>query len=297
MASFPFLSQLYSEGKFDELNRLLDSTLKGLIAILVPISAFTIAESAPIVYLVFSHTRMKGPDLDATAATLVFFSLGMFGWGAQYILARGFYATRNTMIPAIVGTLLTIVDLPLYWLLVRRSAHLGLAMASSTGIILYTIILFVLLVRRTHNRQAGAMTLFFFKVCAASAAAAWACHRLQLALQPHFAWHRLTGDLLLLTTVTTAGIVILLILGKLLRIRELDQQVARLWSLAPWNRAKTLAWDTHSLSWHFGSSGCCSPGCPAFCAGALGLLFRLPAGLLSCRILCGHPFDSSNRNL
>ena len=241
VASFPFLSQLYSEGKFDELNRLLDSTLKGLIAILVPISAFTIAESAPIVYLVFSHTRLRGPDLDATAATLVFFSLGMFGWGAQYILARGFYATRNTMIPAIVGTALTVVDLPLYWLLVRRSAHLGLAMASSTGIILYTIILFVLLNRRTHNHKAGAMTLFFFKVCAASAASAWVCHRLQIALQPHFAWHRLPGDLLLLTTVTASGAVILLILGKLLRIRELDQQIVRLWTLAPWSRAKTLA--------------------------------------------------------
>ena len=241
VASFPFLSQLYSEGKFDELNRLLDSTLKGLIAILVPISAFTIAESAPIVYLVFSHTRLRGPDLDATAATLVFFSLGMFGWGAQYILARGFYATRNTMIPAIVGTALTVVDLPLYWLLVRRSAHLGLAMASSTGIILYTIILFVLLNRRTHNHKAGATTLFFFKVCAASAASAWVCHRLQIALQPHFAWHRLPGDLLLLTTVTGSGAVILLILGKLLRIRELDQQIVRLWTLAPWSRAKTLA--------------------------------------------------------
>ena len=100
VASFPFLAQLYSEGKFDELNRLLNSTLKGLIATLVPISALMIAQSAPVVYLVFSHTRMRPPDLDATAATLVFFSLGLFAWGAQYILARGFYATRNTWIPA-----------------------------------------------------------------------------------------------------------------------------------------------------------------------------------------------------
>src|ERR1700677_230466 len=59
VASFPFLARLYSEGKFDELNRLLNSTLKGLIAVLVPISALTIAESAPLVYLVFSHTRMR----------------------------------------------------------------------------------------------------------------------------------------------------------------------------------------------------------------------------------------------
>ena len=100
VASFPFLSQLYSEGKFDELNRLLDATLKGLIAVLVPLSALAMAQSAPVVYLVFSHTRMRPTDLDNTAATLVLFSLGMFAWGAQSIIARGFYATRNTMIPS-----------------------------------------------------------------------------------------------------------------------------------------------------------------------------------------------------
>ncbi len=125
---FPFLAQLYSEGKLDELNRLLNSTLKGLIAVArAHLRARPSPKARPSSILVFSHTRLRPPDLDATAATLVFFSLGMFGWGAQYILARGFYATRNTLVPAIVGTVLTFANLPVYWLLVRRYQHLGLA--------------------------------------------------------------------------------------------------------------------------------------------------------------------------
>src|SRR6204780_3778570 len=116
VASFPFLAQLYSEGKIDELNRLLNTTMKLLIVLLVPISALTVAQSSPVVYLVFSHTRLHGTDFDATAATLVFFSLGMFAWGAQNILARGFYATRDTLTPAILGTVLTFTNLPIYWL-------------------------------------------------------------------------------------------------------------------------------------------------------------------------------------
>jgi len=241
VASFPFLARLYSEGKFDELNRLLNSTLKGLIAVLVPISALTIAESAPLVYLVFSHTRMRDSDLNATAATLVFFSVGMFAWGAQYILARGFYATRNTLVPAIVGTVLTAANLPVYWLLVRRYQHLGLAMASSLGITLYTVILFFLLNRRVHNRESSAMVLFFLKVCGASAAVAFACRELQTLLEPHLAWHRFTGAFLMLAIVTTAGILLLVLLGKLLRIRELDAQIERLWLLASGNRPRTAA--------------------------------------------------------
>lgn len=241
VASFPFLAQLYSEGKFDELNRLLNSTLKGLIATLVPITALIIAQSAPVVYLVFSHTRMRPMDLDATAATLVFFTLGLFGWGAQYILARGFYATRNTLIPAIVGTALTFANLPVYWLLVRHYQHLGLAMASSIGITVYTVVIFVLLGRRTHNREEGALVRFFLKVCAASALVGAACYKLRQLLEPHLAWHALPGALSLLVVVTAAGILLLVAMGKLLGIREMDEQLARLWLLAPWRRSKTPA--------------------------------------------------------
>jgi putative peptidoglycan lipid II flippase len=241
VASFPFLAQLYSEGKFDELNRLLNSTMKGLIATLIPISALIIAQSAPVVYLVFSHTRLRPPDLDATAATLVFFTLGLFGWGAQYILARGFYATRNTWIPAVVGTALTFANLPVYWLLVRQARHLGLAMASSVGITAYTIVIFALLGRRTHNRDEGALVRFFLKVSAASALVGVVCYQLRQFLEPHLAWHALPGALSLLVMVTAAGILLLAALGKLLRIRELDEQLARLWTLAPWRRSKTPA--------------------------------------------------------
>jgi putative peptidoglycan lipid II flippase len=232
VASFPFLAQLYSERKFEELNRLLNSTMKGVIALLVPISALTIAQTAPIVYLVFSHTRLGAADLDATAATLVFFALGMFAWGAQNILARGFYATRNTWLPAIVGTLATLVSLPIYWLLFRRAGHLGLALASSLAMALYTMALYLLLNRRTHNHGTGALMVFFVKITAASAAAGWACYRLRLLLQPHFAWQRFTGAFLLLAVVSSAGVLLLLLLGRLLRIRELDEQIGRLWRLA-----------------------------------------------------------------
>src|SRR5579863_6622174 len=59
VASFPFLAQLFSEGKFEELSRTLTATLKGVILLLVPISLLTIAQREPLVTLVFLHTRMK----------------------------------------------------------------------------------------------------------------------------------------------------------------------------------------------------------------------------------------------
>jgi putative peptidoglycan lipid II flippase len=222
VAVFPFLAQLYSQGKLEELNRTLTSTLKGLLLLLVPISALAIAQAKPLVYLVFSHTRLRGPDLDATASTFVFFSIGMFAWGAQGILARAFYAAKDTLTPAWVGTALTFLNLPVYWLLVRHSQHLGLALASSCGIIVYTVVLFVLLVRRTANQEASNLVVFFLKVSAASALAALATFTVVTWLGTRVGWQTTGKALLVLVVASAAGFLLTAVLAKLLRVRELD---------------------------------------------------------------------------
>jgi len=230
VASFPFLAQLYSEKKFEELNRVLNTTFKGLIFLLLPISALTIAQSVPIVNLVFSHTRMHGADLFATGQTLAYFSIGMFAWGAQYILARGFYATRDTITPAIVGTLMTALNIPVYWWLAHHMQYRGLAFASSLGIIAYTVVLFILLNRRTKNAEEGSLVIFFLKMTAASLIAGTACYRLTLYLETLMPWQKIWGALALLVTVTAAGILLLVILLKILRVPELDHYLRKAWA-------------------------------------------------------------------
>ena len=230
VASFPILAQLYSEKKYDQLNQILNSTFKALIFILVPISAFTIAESFPLVHLVFTRTRLNEFDFHATAVALSFFSIGMFAWGAQNILARGFYATRNTITPAVVGTLMTFLSLPLYRFLMTRSQYRGLALASSIGIIAYTVVLFVLLIRRTENRDANSLVWFFARVSAASAAAGVACYALGTWTERFFPWRRPIGALAVLTIVTTIGVVLLGLLMKLFGVSEFETYLKQAWS-------------------------------------------------------------------
>jgi putative peptidoglycan lipid II flippase len=241
VASFPVLAQLYSEKKFDELNQTLNSIFKGIVFLLVPISALTIAQSLPLVHLVFSHTRLQAPDMQATAVTLALFSIGMFAWGAQYNLARGFYATRDTITPAVVGTAMTLLNLPLYWWLVKRSQHVGLALASSLGIIAYTIVLFVLLNRRTKNHDETALAVFFVKVTAASLVAGYACYRMVGWLETRMRWQAPLGALALLAIASTIGIIVLGVSLKVLRVPELESYLQRALVLAGRNRVRTQA--------------------------------------------------------
>jgi putative peptidoglycan lipid II flippase len=228
VASFPFLAQLFSESRFAELNRTLDSTLRGLILLLVPISALMMAESRPLVHLFFARTKLNSFDLDSTATTLVFFSLGMFAWGAQGIVARGFYAARDTLTPAVTGTLLAVLNLPVYWLLVHRFQHLGLALASSIGIIAYTVVLFALLERRLPGYELGSLAIFFGKVAALSAAAGLVTFRVTQWLGARIGWSSTKGALIDLVLASAVGLVTAVALAWALRVREIRDLARRI---------------------------------------------------------------------
>jgi putative peptidoglycan lipid II flippase len=230
VASFPVLAHLYSEKRFVELDNILTGTMKSIILLLMPITALTMAQSVPLVHLVFSHTRLSEADLLATAATLVWFSLGMFAWGAQNILARAFYAMHDTITPAVVGTAITVLNLPLYWLLVHHMQYLGLAAASSAGITAYTIILFVLLIRKTSGRGMTALLGFFGKVLLASTVAGVVCWKMIGRLGAHISWRTIHGAFMDLCLTTIVGIILTVLLAKLLGVKEVDGYLKKLTS-------------------------------------------------------------------
>jgi putative peptidoglycan lipid II flippase len=222
VVSFPLLAQLYSEGKLDELNRTLNSTVKGLLLFVLPVSALTVAQASTVVHFVFAHTRLHGPDFQSTGNALAIFSLGMFAWAAQYMFARGFYATHNTWTPALVGTVVTVVTLPIYSLLVKRFAYIGLASASSLGIFLYMLALFLLLNRHTKNHQAWELVAFFGRMTLASAIMGVICYRITTWLQSYVAWQSRAGALGMLLMISTLGLGLTVILAKVLGVSELD---------------------------------------------------------------------------
>lgn len=227
VVSFPIMSRLYSEGKLDELDRTLSAALKGMLAMMLPISALLMAQSEPFVYLVFSHTRLKGPDFHATGIALALFALGMFAWAGQYLLSRGFFAIHNSWTPAVVGTAVTLVSLPAYRYLVHHHGYWGLALASSIGITGFMLALFVLLNRATKSQSVRANVVFFVKTTAASAVAGYATYFVDQRLEAYLPWRSMTGAFVLLVIGSSVGLAITLLLAKLLRIQEVNAHLTR----------------------------------------------------------------------
>lgn len=170
VAAFPQMARLVAQQKWDEMHGSLENALRHVILTVVPASLLLGLLSKPVVYILFSRTKMGPADIEQTATVMLIFLLGAFAWAAQGIIGRGFYALGDTLTPTLVGSGLTLLTLPLYWLGARHYAHLGLAAASTIAVLVYTFGLWVVLFRRLQVSLVPVMN-YLARTCAASAVA------------------------------------------------------------------------------------------------------------------------------
>jgi putative peptidoglycan lipid II flippase len=229
IASYPLLAQLHVEGKNVELDRAIGAGLKSLILITVPISALAIVLSRPLVYFVFTHTRLSQRDFESIAAAFALFAVGMFARGAWHLVSRGFNAAHDTFTPAWIGTLFTFLSFPLYWFCARRWHFLGLAAGSSVVIIVFVSVLFTALVRRTRSCEWASVLICLFRATVASALGAVLCILLTHWLELRISWQNsIIGTLSVLVLVSAVGFPLMLLIARMLGVKEIDRYWSRL---------------------------------------------------------------------
>jgi putative peptidoglycan lipid II flippase len=79
---------------------------------------------------------------------------GAFAFAAQTLVARGYYAVKDTLFPAVYGTLAVGLSIPLYGLGLHLAGIRGIAAAVSFSAMLQVSVLYVLWSRKTGNRNA-----------------------------------------------------------------------------------------------------------------------------------------------
>jgi putative peptidoglycan lipid II flippase len=142
-------------------------------------------------------------------------------WAVQGIYARAFYAASDTRTPAITGTVITVLSVPLYWVLFKLHGLTGLAIASDIGIFIQTATLAILL----HRKRLVSLTHLEYAEIARALAAAlvafaatYAAAHAILGAAPNLHGHK--ADLLLITAgsvawAITAFVVLLSLRSKL----------------------------------------------------------------------------------
>jgi len=193
VASYPILARLAAEKRWDEMRGGLEEAMRHVILTIVPLSALAAALSRQIIYFLFSRTRLSPDDIEQTALAMTLFLVGASAWGVQGILGRGFYALGDTLTPTLIGSGLAIAWLPVYWHLSQSYTHFGLAAASSLGIIVYALVLWIVLYRRLEIPLAG-VAAFFARTAAASLGAVVLAYYSAGWLESYVTWQTMTGS-------------------------------------------------------------------------------------------------------
>lgn len=145
-ASLPFFSSLYAQSRLFDFNTAVARSVSRLLAVALLLTAWMTACATPIVAFLRGGAYTPAQAAD-TAQYFALFALSLALWSAQGIYARAFYAARNTLTPALSGTVVTLVSIPVYALLFHHIGLAGLALASDLGIFLHTAALAILLHR------------------------------------------------------------------------------------------------------------------------------------------------------
>ncbi|HEX9206208.1 MAG TPA: lipid II flippase MurJ, partial [Candidatus Deferrimicrobiaceae bacterium] len=188
VASYPFLSALAAEGRKEKMWDTLSLTLRWVFLVSAGVAAMAFVLSREAVLLVYQRGAFTIDDTLRTAEALSAFCIGIPFWCAQAIVARGFFAMRDTWTPTLAGTAAWVVALPAYYLLQQSLGVFGLALASTAGILLYAGALYGILMRRTVGRRGVADLPEYGKMAAAAVLAGAAGHYALLAASRFLPW-------------------------------------------------------------------------------------------------------------
>ncbi len=225
-ASYPFMARLAEEGRLDELNRLMNRTLRYL-ALLIPAAVLLMVLSPEVVRVLFERGRFDPAATRVTADVLVWFLAGAVGFAAYTVVVRGYYATRNTLFPAVFGTVAVLASLPLYPLGIVLLGVEGVALAISFSGLLQVAVLFILWGRRSRNAGQGDVIRFYLKMTLLSLALAPLLAAVRkLALEAVDA-SGLTGSLTISVLVGAAFAALMLLAGYGLKIGEITELTER----------------------------------------------------------------------
>ena len=227
-AAVPLLSRQGAQNDAAGMRDTVSRALRLTLAINVPATVGLMVLGVPIVELIFERGSFTAGDTSATAAALLLYAPGLAGYAAVRIAVPCFYALGSSRTPAAISLAAVTLNIGLNLLLVEILGYRGLALGTSIAALANALALLVLLRRRLDGLDLARVLTLLGKVAVASAAmgtAAWIAHDRLLDL---WAGAGLAVRVSRLAAGIGAGLAVLVLTARLLRLRELDEAAGQI---------------------------------------------------------------------
>lgn len=165
---YPTLSKLSTENNKEKFAESVANSVNCVNLLVMPASIGAIILATPVVRILLQRGAFDDRSTSLTATALVFYSVGMIGFGLRDILGKVFYSLKDTKTPMINGVIAVVLNIVLNIALVKVMGHGGLALATSLSALICILLLFISLKKKIGYYGQDKIRSTFVKILLAS---------------------------------------------------------------------------------------------------------------------------------
>lgn len=166
--AFPTFVELLAAGKKQEFVEHFSRIVRQILFIIIPVTVLFVQLRAQYTRLAFGSRLVSWDETLATAQTLGFFAISFFAQALIPVLARSFYAMRDTITPVRITSIAVALDIVGSIVLGTRIGVTGLALSFTISSIINAGWLFVALHRRIGNLDENRIIAATMRIVAAT---------------------------------------------------------------------------------------------------------------------------------
>lgn len=142
---YPKMAKQSAENEIGEMKKTLSESMGMLILMILPMSFIVMAQSRPIVYILFQRGAFKEEATIQTALLLTFYAIGLLAFGVRDFVCKAYYTLKDTKTPMINSAIAMVVNIVLIFIFRNAIGLKGLALANATsmyvacGLLIYTL--------------------------------------------------------------------------------------------------------------------------------------------------------------
>jgi putative peptidoglycan lipid II flippase len=160
---YPMFSKYVINSEHAKLNQSIQTSIRLLLLVMLPITAIVFVYNQEIVSIVFQRGKFDKSATQLTSSVFFFYSMGIIFLGLRELFNKVFYAQKNAKIPLFISFIAVCTNILLSVILVKYIGVEGLALASSISLIVYVWLQVIILKRKIGKNFYNGIFIFLTK--------------------------------------------------------------------------------------------------------------------------------------
>lgn len=168
MVLYPTLAKMAAEKNIGGFKGILSVSITDINLLVIPATVGAMVFNTPIVRILYARGAFGNDAIAMTSSALLFYSVGMIGFGLRDVMSRAFYSLHDVKTPMITTAAGMLLNILLSLILSKYLGIGGLALGTSISAIFTVVLMFLFMRKKIGPFGMNKAVISFFKILSAS---------------------------------------------------------------------------------------------------------------------------------